>query len=96
MTEPTEVELDDEEEVNAQLFENDKNTEVDQSSPAYKKTMGTTRTLKSKTRHGPASTPAGRKTTKKVATLPTHTFFVDIGIMLKLDDKATEWRSKIP
>jgi hypothetical protein len=49
ITEPTEIELNEEDEVNAKLFENDEDTEVDQSSPAYKKTKGTASTLKLKT-----------------------------------------------
>jgi hypothetical protein len=91
------MELDGDDEVKTKLFENDDPTsEVNTSSPAYKKTKGTTSVLKSTTRYGPASTPATRKPTKKVATLQKHAFFVDIGITLKMEDKATEWRSKIP
>ena len=90
-TDPLDVE-----EVNMDLFNDDGVEDDDPSSPAYKKTRGQVSSLKSKNRYGPTSTPAARKVVKKTATLGKNTFFADIGITLTTEDKATEWKAKIP
>ncbi len=51
--------------------------------------------MKSMNRYSTASTPAACNTKKCASTLCMHTFFVEIGIMLKLEDKAMEWKVKI-
>ena len=87
------------EDINMDLFKNveeDEIEDLDPSSPAFKKIRGAVSSLKSTNRYGPASTPAARKVVKKAATLGKNTFFVDIGITLTTEDKASEWKAKIP
>jgi hypothetical protein len=96
MTDKDPLNVDD---VDMELFTNENKDvieELNPSIPVYKKTSGPVSSLKLTNRYGPASTPAARKTKKCASTIHTHTFFVEIGIMLKAEDKAMEWKVKIP